>query len=184
MRSRDRSHTMRELERRDVKLNNFVASTVLRSKTNSSNTMRNSDDAPIDGLRPRPDEDPVTAFRRSDLPEGSPVIHSFIVHPDGSVQEMKRYSNKQTADGIRAMIGFTSIRTAIAELETRATATEQLASPTTVTRALRPFVVSNSLTTFWSSCKPSAVRENYTNTPSGWHARRTPNHPPRTRSTY
>lgn len=48
----------------------------------------------------RIDEDPVTAFRKSDLPEGAPVIHSFIVHPDGSVQDMKRYTNKQTADTV------------------------------------------------------------------------------------
>jgi len=48
----------------------------------------------------RADEEPVTAFRKSDLPEGAPVIHSFIVHPDGSVQDMKRYSNKQTAETV------------------------------------------------------------------------------------
>jgi len=69
-------------------------------RKNRFNTMQNSNDAPTGGIPPRPDEDPVTAFRKSDLPEGAPVIHSFIVHPDGSVQDMKRYSNKQTADTV------------------------------------------------------------------------------------
>ncbi|GEM_PF-4807258 len=59
-----------------------------------------SHDDTDDAAPVRPDEDPVTAFRKSDLPKDAPVIHSFIVHPDGSVQDMKRYSNKQTADTV------------------------------------------------------------------------------------
>lgn len=46
----------------------------------------------------RIDEQPVTASKKSGIPKGDPIIHSFIMHPDGSVQDMKRYTTEQTAE--------------------------------------------------------------------------------------
>lgn len=45
----------------------------------------------------RNDEQPVTSPTVSGIPKDAPIIHSFIMHPDGSVQDMKRYGVKRTA---------------------------------------------------------------------------------------
>jgi hypothetical protein len=47
------------------------------------------------------DEAPVTSTTVSGIPRGAPIIHSFIMHPDGSVQDMKRYSLRRMAETAR-----------------------------------------------------------------------------------
>lgn len=63
-------------------------------------TQREDCEARHPGQEGQTDEQPITSPTKSGIPKDAPIIHSFIMHPDGSVQDMKRYTPGQTAETV------------------------------------------------------------------------------------